>query len=104
MSDVSYVLQTEGEEGRRVVQVNMIQPYYRKENYVLYAIKEMPKEKPELWYWEGRSIPQHNPEEVIVSLTLAPEQQEARALLQKYKHVFSNKPAVAKGVGHKIET
>ena len=50
MSDVNYVLQEEGEEGRWVVHINMIKPYYRKKIFVLYAIKETPNEKPELQY------------------------------------------------------
>ena len=34
MSEVNYVIQEEGKEGRKVVHVNMIKPYYRKENFV----------------------------------------------------------------------
>ena len=59
MSEMNYVTQEEGDEGRRVVHVNMIKSYYRKEYFVLYAIKEVPREKPKLWYY----VPQYNPEE-----------------------------------------
>ena len=86
-----------------MVHVTMIKPY-RKENDV-YVIKEVDNEKHELQYWEGRGEPHYNPEDVKISHTLTPERQdEVRALLQKYKQVFSNKPCVVKGVVHKIDT
>ena len=90
MSDFNYVLQKEGEEGRRIVHINMIKPYCEKENWVLYAIREGPEEKQELQCWEGRGEPQYNPEDVILSRTLSQSQKkEIGTLLQKYNAVFS---------------
>ena len=85
--------------------MNMIKLYHRKENFALYTIKETPNEQPELQCWEGRGDPQYKPEEAIISPALSPKQrEEIKSILQKYKQVFSNKPGVAKGVVHKIDT
>ena len=53
MNYVNYILQ-KGDEGHKVVHVNVLKPYYRKENWVLYTIKEDPEEKQKLLCWGGR--------------------------------------------------
>ena len=73
MNEVNYIIQEEGEDGRQVVHVNMIKPYYRKEKVVLFAMKEGDNKKHELPYWEGRGEPQYNPEDVKICDMLTPE-------------------------------
>ena len=70
MSEVNYIIQKEGETGRRVAHVNMIKPYYIKEN-VLHAMKEADNERHELPYWEERGKPKFSPEEAEISHTLS---------------------------------
>ena len=77
----------------------MIKLYYRKENLLLFIVKENPEEKQKLISWEGRGESRNNPEDVILSPALSQEQKEEMStLLQKYKAVFLHKPGVAKGV------
>ena len=47
MNDVNYILQRE-DEGCKIVHVNMLDPYCRKENWDLYTVKEDPEEKQKL--------------------------------------------------------
>ena len=105
MNDLNYIIEEDEQPGSRVVHVNMIKPYFREENRVLFAMKAADKEEHDLPYWEGRGKVKYNPEEVKISPVLSQEQQsELKALVTKYQHVFSNKPGLAKGVVHKIDT
>ena len=90
-------------KGKR--RIEMIEPYCRKENVVLLALKEADSESLKLPYGERRSGPKYTPEEVQICHSLSPEQQkEARGMLIKCKQGSSNKPGVAKGVVHKVDT
>uniref|UniRef100_A0ABM5F7S0 ribonuclease H n=1 Tax=Pogona vitticeps TaxID=103695 RepID=A0ABM5F7S0_9SAUR len=105
MSDLTYLIEQEENQARRVVHVNALKPYYRGEQRVLFAIKAAESEEAELPFWEGRGEVKYNPEEVKISPALTQDQQqELKMLLSKYQQVFSNKPGIVKGVMHRIHT
>ena len=81
MTDINYVIQEEEEEGRRVVHINMIKPYCRKNNFVFYAIKEMPNEKPEIQYCIGKEGV--NPSTTLGKLKLALLYHQSNKMKQK---------------------
>ena len=105
MNDLNYIIEEEEHQGRRVVHVNALKPYYREEQRVLFAMKAADREEHDLPYWEGRGEVRYNPEEVRISPALTLDQQrELKSLVTKYYKVFSNKPGLAKGVMHRIHT
>ena len=101
MNDVNYIIQYG--EGRRVVHVNMIKPYYKAEGWSLFAIKEDPQDMPiPCWEREKKPCP-------ITDIKLDPQltqsqQEDVKQILTHYAPTFSNKPGIAKGVMHQIDT
>ena len=53
MNNVNDVIQKE-EGGCKVMHVNMLKPYYQKNLWTLYALREDPGDNKEFMCWEGR--------------------------------------------------
>ena len=93
VSEGEYINMLEGKTSQAGDQGKINKPFYQKRDLVLLAMKGADKERIELPCGEGRCEFQYPSEEDQVSSLVSPENQKgARAMLQRVRQVFSNKP------------
>ncbi|XP_075764387.1 uncharacterized protein LOC142819706 [Pelodiscus sinensis] len=107
LNEVNYVVELTGRtRGQRVYHVNMMKPYWDRENLVLAVCKpwEEQGEDPLVGLFPGTGE-DSSLESISLSDQLTPAQQaEIREVLRSHQQLFSNKPGLTNLAVHRVQT